>query len=196
MLEEIYLIRHAAPDRGARIPYNLPPGPPLTPDGQREAAQAAARLEGRGIELLLTSPFLRTTATAEVIAARLHLEARPVEALREGAPGETLDQIQARVAELLHQVDDGPHGCVALVTHGACVRGVLLHTTSGRIDLGGHVYDSGNNTPTAGIWHGRIVERRWHWELAFRPNLALAPAPGSPAPVDTPPPAGGRVEWI
>ncbi len=31
MLEAIYLIRHAMPDRGASLPYNVLPGPPLKP---------------------------------------------------------------------------------------------------------------------------------------------------------------------
>src|SRR6266545_2411178 len=151
MLEELYLIRHAAPDRSTGVPYNIMPGPPLTPVGQQEAVQTAFWLGGRGIERLFTSPFDRTRATAEVIAAQLGLEIGFAEALREGGPGETMEQIGARMAELLAQLDDSPLRIAALVSHGAPIRALLLHTTGDRIDLKPHAYDYGNCTPTAGV---------------------------------------------
>jgi 2,3-bisphosphoglycerate-dependent phosphoglycerate mutase len=82
-----------------------------------------------------------------------------------------MDQVRARVAELLAQVEDSPLGRVALVTHGACIRALLQHTTGSRIDLSGHVYDNGNCAPTAGVWRGTRADDRWTWELAFRPAL-------------------------
>jgi 2,3-bisphosphoglycerate-dependent phosphoglycerate mutase len=171
MLEELYLVRHAAPDRTTTMPYNVLPGPPLTLDGEREAAQTARWLAGRSIQHLLTSPFARARATAEAVAAETELPLTFVDALREGGPGESMDQVRARVAELLAQVEDSPLGCVALVTHGACIRALLQHTTEGRIDLSGHVYDNGNCAPTAGVWRGARDNDRWTWELAFRPAL-------------------------
>jgi broad specificity phosphatase PhoE len=185
MLEELYLIRHAAPDRTLNTPYNVLPGPPLTDQGRREAAEAAAWLDGRGIECLFASRFERASATAEVIAARLGLELRYVEALREGGPGERMEQVQARVAELLRQLDDGPYDRVALVTHGACIRGALLETTRGRLDLKPYAYDNGNCAPTAGIWRGLRSADGWRWALAFRPGIA-----------PTGEPKRARVEWV
>src|SRR5262245_27912710 len=99
MLEELYLIRHAAPDRTTAMLYNVLPGPPLTPEGEREAAQTARWLAGRGLQHLLTSPFARARATAEAAAAEAGLPLTFVDALREGSPGESADQIRARVAE-------------------------------------------------------------------------------------------------
>ena len=58
---------------------------------------------------------------------------------------------------------------VALVTHGICIRTLLLITTNDKINLTGHVYDNGNNAPTAGVWYGTRGENCWRWELAFRP---------------------------
>jgi broad specificity phosphatase PhoE len=171
MLEELYLVRHAAPDRTITMPYNVLPGPPLTPDGEREAAQTARWLASRGVQHMLSSPFARARATAEAIAAEAELPLTFVDALREGGPGETMDQVRARVAELLAQVDDSPLCCVALVTHGACIRALLQHTTENRIDLSGHAYDNGNCAPTAGVWRGTRAEGRWTWELVFRPAL-------------------------
>jgi broad specificity phosphatase PhoE len=169
MLEELYLIRHAAPDRSAGVPYQTMPGPPLTPIGRQEAEQTARWLAGRGVERLLASPFDRTRATAEAIAAQLGLPIAFAEALREGAPGEKLDQIRARTSELLAQLDDSPIRCAALVSHGAPIRTLLEHTTSDRIDLKAHAYDNGNCAPTAGVWHGRRGDNCWKWELVFRP---------------------------
>ena len=104
MLEELFLIRHAAPNRGAGIPYAIHPGPPLTDVGLKEASELAVWLENRGIEQVLCSPFERTTQTAAAIVDRLGLEVTFVDALREGAPGERMEQITARIAELIAQV--------------------------------------------------------------------------------------------
>jgi broad specificity phosphatase PhoE len=146
------------------------PGPPLTETGQQEATQTAAWLAGRGVERLFASPFDRTRATAEAISAALGLPVGFAEALREGGPGEKLEQIRERMAELLAQLDDSPLRCAALVTHGAPIRTLLLHTTGDRIDLKPHVYDYGNCAPTAGVWHGRRGDNCWLWELAYRPS--------------------------
>jgi len=174
MLEELYLIRHAMPDRSTGVPYNIMPGPPLTPIGQQEAMQTAAWLGGRGIERLFASPFDRTRSTAEAIAAQLGLEIGFTEALREGGPGETMERIGARMAELLAQLDDSPLRIAALVSHGAPIRALLLNTTGDRIDLKPHTYDYGNCTPTAGVWHGWRGDNCWKWDLVFRPAAYVA----------------------
>src|SRR5262245_56286982 len=108
MLEAIYLIRHAQPDRTKNIPYNTVPGPSLTPAAREEAAEAARWLAGRGIEYLFASPFARTVETADTLADQLGLPVTYVEALREAGPGETQERVRARVSELLTQIDDGP----------------------------------------------------------------------------------------
>lgn len=175
MLEELFLVRHAAPDRSLNIPYYVPPGPPLAAQGHAEAAQAAAWLAARGIEQIIASPFERTSQTAAALAEWLGLDLTFTSALQEGAPGEPFAHIRARVTELLAQLDDGPLRRIALVTHGACVRALLLHTTNDRIDLRGHAYDNGNCAPTAGIWRGVRAADGWQWTLAFRP-AAVTPA--------------------
>ena len=171
MLEELFLIRHAMPDRTLGMVYNVLPGPPLTPIGEREAEQTANWLAEHGVEHLLASPFTRTRATAEAIAHAIELPVTYVDALREGGPGETMPQIRERMAELLTQIEDSPLRRVALVTHGAPIRALLLHTTADRLDLAGHVYDNGNCAPTAGVWHGVRGDNCWKWELVFRPQL-------------------------
>lgn len=170
MLQEIYLVRHAAPDRASGITYNVEPGPPLTPIGRDEAQQAAAWLAERGLEYVFCSPFARTSQTADAIVDRLGVPISYVKALGENAPGETPQRVRERVAELIGQIDDGPLTIIAIVTHGMCVKSLLQHTTNDKIDLSKHVYDYGNCSPTAGIWHGLRSESGWRWELAFRPT--------------------------
>lgn len=172
MLEELYLIRHAAPDRNTGVPYQIHPGPPLTEAGQREAAELAIWLETRGVEHVFASPFERTTQTAAAIIELLGIDVTFVEGLREGAPGEPMEQITTRVAAMLAQVEDSPLRCVTFVTHGACVKALLQHTTANRIDLVGHNYDSGNVAPTAGVWQGTRFDHMWRWELIWRPGQA------------------------
>jgi broad specificity phosphatase PhoE len=169
MLEELYLVRHATPDRSIVMPYNVLPGPPLTPAGQQEAEQTARWLADRHVEHLLASTFARARATAEALSDAVGLPVTFVDALREGGPGENMEQIRARVAELLAQIEDSPLQRVALVSHGACIRALLQHTTDNRIDLAGHIYDNGNCTPAAGVWRGVRGDGGWKWDLAFRP---------------------------
>ncbi|NOK62708.1 MAG: histidine phosphatase family protein [Chloroflexi bacterium AL-W] len=173
MLEELYLIRHAAPDRSIKTPYNIHPGPPLTSDGRQEALQTAVWLQDRGIEHLFASPFERTRETADIIVDWLAMPFTYINTLREGAPGETMDQIRARMAGLFAQLDNGLLRRVVLISHGAPIRALLQHTTQDRIDLSTHNYDSGNNTPTSGVWHGIRDVTSWSWELAFHPVREL-----------------------
>ena len=170
MLDELFLIRHAAPDRSTGVPYQIHPGPPLTEAGRAEAAEMAIWLEQHGVERVFCSPFERTTQTAGAIMDRLGLEVTFTELLREGAPGEQMTSIDARVGELLAQIEDSPLRKVAFVTHGACVKAILQRTTDNKIDLRGHNYDFGNPAPTAGVWHGVRFDYMWRWELAFRPS--------------------------
>jgi broad specificity phosphatase PhoE len=174
MLEEIYLIRHAEPDRRSGIAYHTPPGPPLTRHGVAESHAAAAWLLDRPPLRLISSPFVRTHTTAEIIAGQigrpLHLDDR----LREGAVGESREAIRTRIADCLAALGQAGEPSVGLVTHGICILTVLELTTHGRIDLHGHVYDSGNHAPTAGIWHGVLDGGEWRWQLAFRPPPAAS----------------------
>lgn len=176
MISTIYLIRHAQPDRTTSVRYDLEPGPPLTPTGVQEAHQAATWLAAHGLEYLFCSPFARTSQTGDMIADQLGLPISYVKALSEHAPGEAMQQIRERVAELLTQLDDSPLLVIGLVTHGACIKAILLNTTDDKIDLSKHTYDYGNHAPTAGIWRGVRGDQGWQWELAFRPQIEGAHA--------------------
>lgn len=66
---ELYLVRHApAAERGPAYPDDRQR--PLTPDGEARMAEIAAGIAALGVELdeILTSPFVRTRQTAEILA--------------------------------------------------------------------------------------------------------------------------------
>jgi broad specificity phosphatase PhoE len=76
-VRDLILVRHGQSEWNAaytrtRIDPNIP-DPPLTAEGRRQAADAAASLAELRIERLLTSPYARALETAEIIAARLQV---------------------------------------------------------------------------------------------------------------------------
>src|SRR5687768_8661784 len=75
-MAKIYLVRHASPDWERKdIPYDIHPGPPLSPKGQQEAEAVADFLKEQGVVKLYYSPFERCTTTAQIIAARNQIPA-------------------------------------------------------------------------------------------------------------------------
>lgn len=173
MVQEIYVLRHAAPDRASGVPYNVVPGPPLTAIGRNEALQAGRWLSEKAIHVAYVSPFARTRQTASIVSEHLVVPFAYVEALREGAPGEDHASVKRRVTAFLETIDPLDHTAVLLVTHGCCVLATLQVTTNDTIDLNGHTYDYGNKSPTAGIWHGqRATDGTFRWELAFTPTAS------------------------
>lgn len=71
------LIRHGQSEFNAVFSVTrVDPGiadPRLTPEGRRQAADAAPALAAAGVERLLASPYTRALETAEIIAAALDL---------------------------------------------------------------------------------------------------------------------------
>ena len=172
MVHEIYILRHAAPDRTSSIPYNIPPGPPLTAIGRKEALQAGMFLQHRAIDAVYVSPFMRTRQTAAIVSEHMTAPFAYVESIKEGAPGESHRDIRARVRSLLDEITQRNVARAMLVTHGCCVLATLQETTNDTIDLSGHKYDYGNHSPTAGIWHGVCQESGLYaWELVFTPTV-------------------------
>jgi 2,3-bisphosphoglycerate-dependent phosphoglycerate mutase len=170
VLTDLYLIRHGDPARNSSIPYNTPPGPDLSERGRAEAAQAAAFLRDREVELLFVSPFARTTQTAEVIVDALGLPVTFTALVQEHGPQESFDKVRERMAELLAAAADSPHTRLGIVAHGSPIRAALLELSKDKIDLSRHVYAGGNPAPTCGIWHVRFVdEHTRRFELVFQP---------------------------
>ncbi len=171
MVQEIYLLRHAAPDRASGVPYNIVPGPPLTAVGRNEALQAGRWLAQHIINAVYVSPFARTRQTAAIVSEHVVAPFAYVDGLREGGPGEDHAAVTRRVTSFLDTIHGHKQQHVLLVTHGCCVLATLQVTTQGQIDLNGHTYDYGNKSPTAGIWHGVARgDGTYTWQLAFTPT--------------------------
>lgn len=90
---ELYLIRHAiAEERGDSWPDDAKR--PLTDDGTDKMRKAARGLERIGVRLdaILTSPFVRTRQTAEIVAAAFG-QRPPIVTIDSLAPGGSIQNV-------------------------------------------------------------------------------------------------------
>jgi broad specificity phosphatase PhoE len=151
----VYLIRHAAPQDGTGIRYDIAPGPPLSAGGKREARDTAEFLAQRGIERLVHSPLDRTTLTALTLAERFGLTAEIDPALAEMQRDESADTVRARMREMWEREMARPERVIALVSHGGPLRFLIEWLTEGREQFVGLKFHGGNVIPTCGVWQVR-----------------------------------------
>jgi broad specificity phosphatase PhoE len=171
----IYLIRHATPDWSRKdIPYDIPPGPPLTAEGEREALALGAFLKQAGVAMVYHSPMERALRTAQIAAGVAGVEMLLRDDLSEWRSKEKDEDVHARVwrvaQECLTQSEAGRP--VGLVTHGGPI-GLLLcefKLPAGQLDAQRRLYDHGNPLPPAGAWLVRACQDGWELELAFKPG--------------------------
>lgn len=175
LLPTVYLVRHATPDWSRTdLIYHLPPGPPLTAQGQAEAQQLGEFLRDMSACQILASPLERSWRTAEIAAgaAPWRIDAR----LAEWRPDETAADVRARVWPVWQEVsvlcrDVGP---VVLVTHGGPI-GILLGElglTSRQLAHYQQQFDRRNPVPPAGAWRAilPVPNGPWSLDLAFTPE--------------------------
>jgi broad specificity phosphatase PhoE len=178
MRATLYLIRHATPDWSRTdIRYDIPPGPPLTAQGEAEARQLGEFLQTTNITHLYASPLERTTRTAQIAAAALGLEVETDLDLAEWMQGEleadVLDRCRRSLdAALDESVTRGP---MALVTHGGPIRLLLADIGLDRAEMDHYrrTFDRDNPVPPAGVW--RIV--RAADGALEKPELVFTPQP-------------------
>lgn len=174
MTHTLYLVRHATPDWSRTdLPYHLPPGPPLTAQGEAEAVETAAFLRTAGLRAVFTSPLERCQRTADIISGVCGLTPQVHPALAEMHPGEGLEVTLARVWplwEMLTAPEANP-APVALVTHGGPTRAVLekLGADPALLERYRRVFDRGNPVPPAGVWRVHRTETGWSAGLHFTP---------------------------
>jgi broad specificity phosphatase PhoE len=174
----IFLIRHASPDWDRKdIPYDIPPGPPLTPKGKQEAQALGVFLKSAGLKKLYYSPLERSVHTAHIAAAIAQIPATEQVGLAEWRIGETETEIQTRfwpllTASLEESTQVGP---VGLVTHGGPIASLLkqLGIDPGQLETHCRMFGHFNPLPPAGCW---IVEQNsmtqaWDLQLVFVPLL-------------------------
>lgn len=176
MTHTVYLIRHATPDRTRRdIPYDTPPGPPLSPEGRQEAYLMAAHLANAGIQQLYSSAMARAHETATILAAALDLPATIDPGLLEMPNGTRLADIADRMRDLWQRLilDNTAPDAVALVSHGGPITALLQAVVTPPLDLDPFTrrFDAHNPLPPAGVWElNRRDDDSWQGTLLFYPS--------------------------
>jgi broad specificity phosphatase PhoE len=177
MSATVFLVRHATPDWSRTdIRYDIPPGPPLTAQGEAEAAKLGAFLQMVGVRKFYTSPLERTQRTAQIAAGAAQAAVVEADAIAEWRRGESETEVLARFTPFWasvweESVVDGP---IALVTHGGPIRLMLEHLRLDRaaIDFYRKQFDRDNPAPPAGAWQVTRLHTKadWQMELAFTPQ--------------------------
>ncbi|MGL4651060.1 MAG: histidine phosphatase family protein, partial [Caldilineaceae bacterium] len=153
----VLIARHATPDWSRRdIPYDIPPGPPLTAQVEAEAEKLGSFLREQGVRKIYASPLVRTLKTAE-IAARV--AGAPVAVAHEIAEWRR-DENEALVLERVRSFwlravsESRTRGPVTIVTHGGCVLAMLnwLGLPAGEINHYRDQFDHRNPLPPAAAW--------------------------------------------
>jgi len=177
----VYLIRHATPDwNRTDLPYAVPPGPPLTPQGVDEAMQLGYFLREAGAAQILTSPFERAMHTARIAAGVAGVPMEQEAGLTEWRPDEKADAIRARVWPVWERARDLSQqaGPVALITHGGPISFLLEELGLAKNVLEQHKrrFDRNNPLPPAGVWKAALPAPDAAWDL----QLAFVPEPVKP----------------
>ncbi len=173
----VYLARHATPDWSRRdIRYDVPPGPPLTPQGQAEARLLGQFFQEAGITRLYASPLERTRHTAALAAEVAGIPVFEEEAIAEWRLGESAEEVLNRFRAFWEEAcaESARRGPIGLVTHGGPIR-VLLEELGVDRELLAHYqnqFDNRNPLPPAGVWLTRSAHGQdgWHLELVFAPQ--------------------------
>lgn len=184
MTVKIYLARHATPDWSRTdIRYDVPPGPPLTAQGEAEAAELGEFLHGAGVKRIYASPLERTRRTAEIAGAIVGITPIENEAIAEWRRGESEAEVTARLNGLWEKLccESTTIGPIALVTHGGPVKAMLLNLGMPRATVDDYCrkFDRGNPLPPAGAWlaTGSTTETPWHLELVWTPQTTSVTLP-------------------
>ena len=177
---KIFLIRHATPDwNRTDIPYDIFPGPPLTPKGEKEAEALAAYLKSEGVGKLYHSPFARAAKTAQIISAINHIPCVEESRLAEWRMQEEAEiQVRRRMKGIFDQslVEVTGMGSIGLVSHGGPIGALLqeLGIDPNELAVYRTRFDTTNPLPPAAAWR---VERKdgknspWNFRLEFIPSL-------------------------
>jgi broad specificity phosphatase PhoE len=177
-MTKIYLVRHASPDWSITdIPYDIHPGPPLSPKGEREAQVLAEFLKAQGIVKLYYSPFARSARTAQIISARSGIpsleEIRLVEWCK---ADEKKDEVAERMALVFDDIagESALIGPLALVSHGGPIACLLLSLgiEEDALSVFRKKFDGSNPLPPAGVWTAEWNEEQKTWDL----QLLFTPA--------------------
>lgn len=172
----IYIARHASPDwTRTDIAYDRPPGPPLTPEGEKEALELGEYLRSCGIVQLYASPLERARRTAELAAEVIGIQTQVEDAIAEWRRDETADLVAKRMMPFWEGIvaDSLKVGPICLVTHGGPIGLILrnLGMPSRHLKAFRTCFDHHNPAPPAGLWRSVYDDTKNQWEL----NLVFIP---------------------
>ncbi len=120
-------------------------GDRLTERGLAQARAAGRGLTGHGVTRLLASPMRRAAETAAAVGAALELEPETLPYVHELGPGESFEDLVARVRRLKAELEGlDPRELPLLVGHGIFIRFFLLDSVLG---------DEFMPPMAAGIWN-------------------------------------------
>ena len=177
---KIFLIRHATPNwNRTDIPYDIFPGPPLTPQGEKEAEALAAYLRSEDVGKLYHSPFARAAKTAQIISAINGISCVEESRLAEWRmQAEPEIQVRRRMKAIFDQAlaEGAGMGSIGLVSHGGPIAVLLqeLGIDPNELAVYRTRFDTTNPLPPAAAWQ---VERKdgnnssWNFSLEFIPSL-------------------------
>lgn len=177
----VYLARHATPDWSIRdIPYHLPPGPPLIPQGYEEAEKLGYFFKEKGVKKLFASPLLRCQTTAQIAAQVCGATIETIEEIREWQPEEDRIQVIARMRPVFEKISqlDSAYGPAAMVSHGGPISLLLTALGMDETQLESQlVFDHKNPVPPAGSWEvtGPGMGGTWQMNLVFEPAKFVLP---------------------
>jgi broad specificity phosphatase PhoE len=127
--DEDFSDQTCTPDWNHRnIPYDILPGPLLTPQGEKEAEVLAAFLESEGVGKLYHSPFARAAKTAQIISAINRIPCLEESRLAEWRMQEETEiQVRRRMKAIFDQslAEAAGTGSIGLVSHGGPIGAVL-----------------------------------------------------------------------
>lgn len=106
---EIYILRHGIAVERGTPGYKKDSGRPLTPEGEDKMHQIADAMLGMDLkfDLILSSPYVRTEQTANIVAGELDKEVTFTEYLKPGG----------NALELIGEINDEKPQTVLLVGH-------------------------------------------------------------------------------
>jgi broad specificity phosphatase PhoE len=177
---KILLLRHASPVWGRTdIPYDIPPGPPLSPQGEKEAEALARFVKAQGVVKLYTSPFERAACTASIISSLNGIPCMEDQRLTEWNEDNEADtQVRRRMASIFADAvrESAEAGPIGLVTHGGPVGFLLqeLKIDPEKMAFHSKLFDGPNLLPPAGAWKAEqeAGEDRWNLTLEFVPKVS------------------------
>lgn len=176
-MTKIFLVRHASPAWDLKhIPYDIHPGPPLSPKGEQEAEALAEFLKAQGAVKLYYSPFERSARTAQIVSSRNRIPcAEDIRLAEWRSVDEKGDKVSERMSLVFDAIsrESAVIGPIGLVSHGSPIAFLLL-TLGMEKDTLSHFrkkFDGSNPLPPAGVWAAESIEdnKIWNLNLIFTP---------------------------